>query len=118
MTETTTPPAEVDEETEITVIVSRIVDHENEARKHADEAGKLRRQLRSMLDYGSYKAGNLTVVVSQPSRAFDSAAFVKAYPVELNAALYKTVLDMPSIPPRLKEQFMEPGKGDGSIRIK
>ena len=65
--------------------------------------------------------GNNKVTWKGPSRSFAKADFVKAYPPETNNYLYTTpdpVLDTSAIPPKLKEQFMRPGEGNGSIIIK
>lgn len=67
---------------------------------------------------GKYTVGNLTATVTEPSRSFDAVAFVKAYPVEVNPALYKSVINTEAVPPNLKNQFMAPGTGERKVAVK
>ena len=67
---------------------------------------------------GKYPVGDLVVSVTEPSRSFDSAAFLKAYPVEVNPALYKSVINTEAVPPNLKNQFMAPGTGERKVAVK
>lgn len=67
---------------------------------------------------GKHPLGNVTIVVSGPNRAFDAAAFEKAWPVEKNPTLYKSVINMDAVPPNLKAQCMVPGAGALKVSIK
>ncbi len=114
--ETMTTEATVEER--IQGLASGVVAHEAEAAKHKAEADKLKFELRQLLDFGTHPAGNLKVTISKPSRSFDLDAFLKAYPVELNPALYKYAVNSEAMPPALKNQFMTPGTGDPKVSVK
>lgn len=112
-------------EEQITWIASLIADHEAEVAAHAAEAKKhiaeidsLKAKVRDMLPVGKHTYGNITVTITNPSRTFDTKAFLAAYPVELNPALYKEVIDGDAVPKKLKEQFMVAGTGDPKVAIK
>lgn len=112
-------------EEQITWIASLIAGHEAEvaalaaeAKKHVAEIDGLKAKVRELLPIGKHTYGNLTVSITGPSRSFDSSAFMKAYPVELNPALYKEVIDTAALPPKLKDQFMVAGTGDPKVAIK
>jgi hypothetical protein len=130
-TEATTAPAVDDElpagtvEEQVTWLASLIAGHEAEvtalaaeAKKHNTEIDRLKAKVRGLVPVGKHTYGNVTVTVSNPSRSFDAAAFMKAYPVELNPALYKEVIDTAALPPKLKDQFMVEGKGEPKVAIK
>lgn len=121
---TTEIPAGTVEE-QITWIASLIAGHEAdvaalaaEAKKHVAEIDQLKAKVRDMLPLGKHTYGNITVSITGPSRTFDTKAFLAAYPVELNPALYKEVIDTAAVPPKLKDQFMVAGTGDPKVAIK
>lgn len=89
-----------------------------EAAKFTAEADIHKAELRKLLEPGKHPVGNLTISVTEPSRSTDWAAFEKAYPVEVNPALYKSVVNSAAVPPNLKNQFMVPGTGERRIAIK
>lgn len=89
-----------------------------EAAKHTSAAEGYKAELRQLLDIGTHPFGNIKVTISKPSRSFDAEAFMKAYPVELNPALYKAVIDNASMPPKLKDQFMVAGTGEPKVSVK
>lgn len=89
-----------------------------EAARFAADGDSARAELRKLLEPGKHPVGNVTVSVTEPSRSTDWAAFEKAYPVEVNPALYKSVVNSAAVPPNLKEQFMVPGKGERKVTIK
>lgn len=89
-----------------------------EAAKHTSVADGYKAQLRQLLDLGTHAFGNIKVTIAKPSRSFDAEAFMKAYPVELNPALYKAVIDSASMPPKLKDQFMVAGTGEPKVTVK
>lgn len=114
----TTEVTEIELKERIQGLASGVVAHEAEAAKHKAEADRLKFELRQLLDFGTHAAGNLKVTVSKPSRSFDLDAFMKAYPVELNPALYKYAVNSEAMPPNLKNQFMTPGTGDPKVSVK
>lgn len=70
---------------------------------------------------GTIQVGANQVTWKNPSKSFAKDEFVKAYPREANPYFYtepEPVLDVSAIPPKLKDTFMRPGEGDGSIVIK
>lgn len=89
-----------------------------EAAKYSALAESNKAELRKLLTPGKHTAGNLTVSVTEPSRSFDSAAFMKAYPVEVNPLLYKAVINTEAVPPNLKNQFMAAGTGERKVAVK
>ena len=89
-----------------------------EAAKHTSLADGYKAELRQILDIGTHAFGNIKVSITKPSRSFDAEAFMKAYPVELNPALYKAVIDSASMPPKLKDQFMVAGTGEPKVTVK
>ncbi|KQR01461.1 hypothetical protein ASF74_07810 [Arthrobacter sp. Leaf145] len=112
-------------EEQITWLASLIAQHEAdvaalaaEAKKHVAEIDSLKAKVRQILPIGKHKFGNVTVSITNPSRSFDSSAFMASYPVEMNPALYKAVIDTASVPPKLKDQFMVEGTGDPKVSIK
>lgn len=119
-------PGTADErESTLRELVAAIAHHKDQAERHSEAAKaaesalmKLHGQRGSTIDVGANK-----VTWKTPGRSFDKAAFVKAYPPETNDYLYTTpepvpTLDMTAIPPKLKDRFMQPGSGEGSIIIK
>ena len=112
-------------EEQVTWIASLIAGHEAdvaalaaEAKKHVAEIEALKAKVRDMLPVGTHTFGNIKVTISNPSRSFDATAFEKAYPVELNPALYMSVIDAKALPPKLKDQFMAAGTGEPKVAIK
>ena len=112
-------------EEQVTWIASLIAQHEAdvvalaaEAKKHVAEIDSLKAKVRQLLPVGKHKFGNVTVSITNPNRSFDADAFMKSYPVEMNPALYKAVIDTASVPPKLKDQFMVEGTGDPKVSIK
>lgn len=89
-----------------------------EAAKHTATADSYKAELRQLLDIGTHAFDNIKVSITKPSRSFDSAAFMKSYPVETNPALYMAVINSKALPPNLKDQFMAEGTGDPKVSIK
>lgn len=89
-----------------------------EAAKHAAIADGYKAEIRQLLDIGTHTFGNIKVTIAKPSRSFDADAFMKAYPVEVNPALYTYVINGKALPPNLKDQFMAAGTGDPKVSIK
>lgn len=89
-----------------------------EAARFFAESEAAKAELRKLLEPGKHPVGNLTVSVTEPARSFDAEAFEKSYPVEVNPALYKSVINTAAVPPNLKEQFMAAGKGERKVTIK
>lgn len=121
---TTDLPAGTVEE-QVTWLASLIAGHEAEvaalvaeAKKHTAEIDSLKAKVRQLLPVGTHTFGNIKVTISKPSRSFDSSAFMKSYPVEMNPALYKAVIDTAALPPKLKDQFMAEGTGEPKVTIK
>ncbi|WGM21833.1 hypothetical protein QEH68_06575 [Paenarthrobacter sp. OM7] len=112
-------------EEQVTWVASLIAQHEAdvvalaaEAKKHVAEIDSLKATVRQLLPVGKHKFGNITVSITNPNRSFDADAFMKSYPVEVNPALYKAVIDSAALPPKLKDQFMVEGTGDPKVAIK
>ncbi|MHC6592398.1 hypothetical protein [Arthrobacter sp. C152] len=112
-------------EEQVTWIASLIAGHEAdmaalaaEAKKHAAEIDSLKAKVRQLLPVGTHTFGNIKVTISNPARSFDSKAFMASYPVEMNPALYKAVIDTAALPPKLKDQFMAAGTGDPKVTVK
>lgn len=89
-----------------------------EAAKHTSLADGYKAELRQLLEVGTHTFGNIKVTLANPSRSFDADAFMKAYPIELNPALYTAVINSKALPPNLKEQFMAPGTGEPKVTVK
>lgn len=123
-TETTTQAAPTLEE-KVLAIAGRIANNDaavaelkSEAAKVTAESDSLKAELRQLLDFGTHPFGNIKVTISKPSRSFDADAFQKSYPVELNPALYKSVINPAALPPALKDQFMAEGTGEPKVSVK
>lgn len=104
-------------------LVAAEAHHADAAKQHADAAKAAKAAL--MLLHGQRgKTVELEdgtkVTWKTPARSFQAAEFQAAYPPEANGYLYETrqVLDPSAIPPKLKDNFMREGTGDGSIIIK
>lgn len=120
---TAVPAGEDERAKALAELTAAVVHHEDQAARHqaaADAAKqaimKLHGQRGKTIDVGELK-----VTWKAPSRSFAKDEFVKAYPAEANPTLYTTpdpVLDTSAIPPNLKNQFMRPGSGEGTIVIK
>lgn len=63
-------------------------------------------------------AGDLTIDWVGPKRTFNTNKFSEKYPPAQNPHMYKLGVDATQVPPALKDQFMEPGKGDGTVTIR
>ncbi|MET4094598.1 hypothetical protein [Arthrobacter sp. UYCu712] len=90
----------------------------SEASRFTAEADSAKAELRKLLEPGKHQSGNLTISITEPSRSTDWASFEKAYPVEVNPALYKSVVNAAAVPPNLKNQFMVAGTGERRVAIK
>lgn len=104
-------------------LTTAVKHHEDSAKRHADAAKAAKHAL--MLLHGQRGAtveleDGTKITWKTPARSFQAAEFQAAYPPEANAYLYETrqVLDVSAIPPKLKNNFMREGSGDGSIIIK
>ena len=122
-TETITPADTVEEKALalaqlITGEESKAAELKAEAAKHTSVADGYKAELRQLLDLGTHTIGNVKITISKPSRSFDAEAFLKAYPIELNPALYKPVIDTAALPPKLKDQFMVTGNGEPKVTVK
>lgn len=106
-------------------LAAQVSFHISEAARHTETAKQLKEKIAAELGHEpkTVLAGDYAITYSAPRRAFDATQFVKAYPPETNAHMYKQVpqhfeLDSEMIPPKLKQRFMVPGTGDGSVNIK
>ena len=84
--------------------------------KIADAKAKIRAELG--VPTSNVPAGDLVINWTPPKRSFNSAEFFRSYPSETNPHLYKLVPNPDAIPKNLKDQFMVPGTGDGTVTIK
>lgn len=105
-------------EEQIHALAVKAVDHESQAKQHAAEAKAAKEQLATILGHGKHESGNLIISVANAASKFDKAGFEAAYPVEVNPSLYADTLDTSAIPPKLKNAFMIPGEGFGTITVK
>lgn len=105
-------------EEQIHTLAVRVVDHEEQAKKHTAEAKAAKEHLAVLVGHGKHESGNLTISVAKKASSFDKKAFEESYPVEVNPGLYAETLDTSAIPPKLKNQFMVPGEGFGTITVK
>lgn len=113
-----------------------------ESKRHIDEEisrkkDKIRAELGGPVK--GVQVGDLVIDWTAPNRTFDSPAFVRKYPPAQNVHMYRLTidgamipapmldqllqlgtltLDAAAIPPKLKSQYMIPGKGDGTVKIK
>ncbi|WP_314325482.1 hypothetical protein [Paenarthrobacter ilicis] len=121
-TETTTTPTLEEKVLALAGLVTgeetKAAELKAEAAKHTAAADGYKAELRQLLDIGTHPFGNIKVTISKPSRSFDAEAFMKSYPVEINPALYKAVIDTAALPPKIKDQFMVAGTGDPKVAIK
>lgn len=111
----------------LVTLAAEIVRLENEATDHreavklidgkiADAKAKIRAELG--VPTSNVPAGDLVINWTPPKRSFNGALFFQHYPAEKNPHLYKLVPNNDAIPKNLKDQFMVPGTGDGTVTIK
>lgn len=117
---------------EMTTLAADIVTLEGDAQELSDSLNQIRAQIdekkdkvRALLGIPrqGVKAGDLTIDWKGPNRKFDEDSFQVKYPAKTNAHMYKTVpartvIAKEMIPPALKEQFMVPGTGEGTVTVR
>lgn len=120
-----TPEPVTGEVGDLAGLAAAVKQHEDEAARHTDEAKRLKEKIAAELGHqpGTFPAGDLEITYMGPRKTFDATQFVEAYPPATNAHMYKQVpastqLDPEMIPPKLKQRFMVPGTGNGTVKIK
>lgn len=113
---------EIRRQTKMVELIQQISHHESQRDGHTQAIQRLEAELRELHAQPgtTVKAGDFKVTWKNPSRSFQSEAFQQKFPQSTHPHLYttKTVLDTTAIPPKLKERFMAPGSGNGSLIIK
>lgn len=115
---------DIEQASDLANMAAQVTFHQQQAEQHAAKAKQLKEKIAAEL--GAFKtvdAGDYVIAYTAPKRTFDEVQFVKAYPPESNAHMYKQVpaamvVDRDMIPPKLKQNFMVPGNGTGSVTIK
>lgn len=129
-----TPAKKSQDQTKVTDVEEQAADlanlaaqaafHTDQAQMHADKAKQLKEKIAAEIgEYKTVPAGDYEITFAAPRRSFDEAQFIKAYPPESNAHMYKQVpaamvVDKEMVPPKLKQRFMLPGTGAGTVTIK
>lgn len=113
---------EIDRLTRMVELAQEHAHHVDQIEGHKHQIARIEAELRDLhAKRGStVKAGEREITWKNPSRSFNAARFMLEYPPTTHPHLYetKTVLDATTIPPKLKDQYMEPGKGEGTLIIK
>lgn len=100
-------------------LAATIADYEAQAKKYKDAADELKAELRAMLPGpGTINAGNLTVQYKSPNRKFDEAGFRAAHPFNKEPCYYTISVNAKEIPDNMKDMYMVPGSGEGTVIIK
>ena len=111
-----------DVESELARLAADRQHHLDQAAKHKASAESIDDQIRRIHRHqgATIHAGNVDILWKHPNRQFDAEAFQAAYPASINPFFYetKTVLDRDAVPKKLVDNFMKPGKGEGTIEIK
>lgn len=113
-----------DQAADLVNLAAQAAFHADQAEQHAAKAKQLKEKIAAELgDYKTVPAGDYTITYSAPRKTFDELQFIQAYPPETNAHMYKQVpaamvVDREMIPPKLKQNFMLPGTGAGTVTIK
>lgn len=109
-------------QTRMVELAQSIAHHEDQVDGHRKAIAEAETELRALHAHkgSTVRAGELQITWKNPSRSFNAKRFQETYPMTSHPHLYatKAVLDTTAIPPKLKDQFMEPGTGDGTIIIK
>lgn len=105
-------------EEQIHALAVLAVDHDEQAKKHAAQAKAAKEELANLVGHGKTESGNLVISVANAASKFNKTDFEASYPSEVNPGLYALTLDTSAIPPKLKNQFMIPGEGFGTITVK
>lgn len=103
---------------QIHALAVQVIDHDEQAKQHAKAAKEAKEKLAQLVGHGKHESGNLTISVANAASRFNKTAFEEQYPSEVNPGLYAVTLDTSAIPPKLKNQFMVPGEGFGTITVK
>lgn len=115
-------PVAEDREGELARLAAQRQHHLDQAAQHKAAAEAIDADIRRIHGHqgSTVHAGNVDILWKNPNRAFNAAAFETAYPASVNPFFYKTEtkLDRDAIPKKLVDNFMEPGKGEGTIEIK
>lgn len=111
-----------DVEGELARLAAERQHHVDQAAQHKAAVEAIDDQIRRIHRHqgSTVHAGNVDILWKHPNRQFDAEAFMTAYPPSVNPFFYetKTVLDRDAVPKKLVDNFMKPGKGDGTIEIK
>lgn len=112
------------EQQQLEELAKALTYHQDQAAQHKAAAAAAEAKIRQALGGPTrdVPVGSLVIDWAPPKRSFDAEAFLKAYPPAKNPHMYReetvTQLDMAMVPPKLKENFMAPGKGEGTLKIK
>ena len=101
-------------------LAALVAHHEAEAAKHTNMVAVYKSQIMEQLGAPTkgVRAGNLLIDWTPPSRQFNAVQFMAAYPPDTNPTMYKLVPNSDAIPKNLKDHFMEPKAGNGTVKIK
>lgn len=100
-------------------LAEQIAAHEAQAEQHKKAANSHKVELAALLDdFGTVPVGNLKVTYKRPNRKFSTEAFTKAHPFNEEPNYYKIELNTAAIPENIKETYMLPGDGEGSVTVK
>lgn len=113
---------EIERLTRLAELAQQHAHHQDQIEGHKTQLAKIEAEIRALhAKQGStVKAGDTSITWKNPSRSFNVARFMLDYPATTHPHLYttKTILDATAIPPKLKDQYMAPGTGEGTLIIK
>lgn len=106
--------------TELEEAVKLMAYHQEQKDLHDQKIKESQAAIRAILGtpVRGIKIGSAILNWSPPKRVFDEPRFKSMYPPEANPTLYKQTLNNDMIPKSLKDQFMVPGNGEGTVTLK
>lgn len=114
----------VEQPADLATMAAQVAYHTDQAAEHTAAAKLLKEKIAAEIgEFKTVPAGEFVITYTAPKRTFSEPAFIKAYPPDTNGHMYKqiparTELDKDMVPPKLKDRFMVPGTGTGTVTIK
>lgn len=102
-------------------LAATIAEYEAQAANYIQAAKELKTELVKLdllAGYGNTPAGNLTIQWKRPNRKFDEKAFRAAHPFNKEPEYYSIVVNSKALPENIKDSYMVPGEGEGTVTIK
>lgn len=106
-------------EQKLAELATTVADYESQAAAYMNAASKVKEEIRELLDdHGTIPAGNFSVTWKRPNRKFDEASFRAAHPFNKEPEYYTLAVNASAVPGNIKDTYMVPGEGDGTVSVK